>query len=233
MQTVSQHPSDTPAAAWFCGSAALQMACLALAYGLCAWLAAADAAVAMANPELPAGPRPALVLWLPHGVVLSAMLLRSVHHWWKYSLTQGLCDGLLQLQIHVPQLALGLALVNCLEVLLCAALLRHLGGRRFVCASPREVLLFAGIAVLLVPALTAALACTLASPLASGGLPLRPWLALWLGHGMGMAWVWPCSHRCCWAACSARPRTCPQAQAQAGLPTGRSVAPWPACWCWS
>ena len=163
-------------------SVALQLACLALGCALCAKFVFTYAQVFSG----------AFILWLPNAVVLSAMLLSSYRQWWKFALTQFACELLLGADNAAAPLAVGYALLNLLEVLLSALLLRRMGGRQFAFCNAREMLLFAAVAMAFVPALTTGLGAWMYRTTAQAPMPLlQHWQIGWIGHGAGMAALTP------------------------------------------
>jgi diguanylate cyclase (GGDEF)-like protein/PAS domain S-box-containing protein len=134
----------------------------------------------------------AVVLWLPNAIVLSAMLLTNSRQWWKFAVTQVVSELLSDVGAFPLWQALGFALTNLLEVLLAAFLIRRLCGRNFAFSTLRDVLLFAGIAMGVAPALAALLGSWIHF---SNGIEIisfyAHWQVWWIGDGMGLVVLTP------------------------------------------
>lgn len=178
--------TDTPCqmslAAWVRNSLGLQIVTVALGCMVCARFASTYALSSTG----------AVVLWLPNAVVLSAMLLTRSRQWWKFGLTQVLCELLMDDGAFTLSQAMGFALANLLEVWLAAYLIRRLCGRDFAFSNVREVVLFAAIAMGLAPGLTALLGTWVHY---DAGLEhmsfVAHWQTWWIGDGMGMVVLTP------------------------------------------
>ncbi|RFO97298.1 sensor domain-containing diguanylate cyclase [Rhodoferax lacus] len=180
MRTVS--PYQPSIAQWVRTSTALQIATVALGCLLSAEFASRFALSSTG----------ATVLWLPNAVALSALLLTRSSLWWKFGLTQIVCELLIGAgALPLPQ-ALGFAFGNLLEVLLSAYLIRRWCGRNFAFSNLREVLLFAAVAMVLAPGVASLLGTWLHYSAAAEHVSfLEHWQTWWLGDGMGMVVLTP------------------------------------------
>jgi diguanylate cyclase (GGDEF)-like protein len=178
----TEKPGQKSLAAWVRASLFLQIALVGLGYMACARFASAYALSSTG----------AVVLWLPNAVVLSALLLTRCSQWWKFGLTQIVSELLVDGGAFALWPALGFALANLLEVLLCASLIRRWSGRGFAFANVRQVVVFALVAMGLAPAFAALLGTwvhALSSPDAVAFL--AHWQTWWMGDGMGLVVLTP------------------------------------------
>jgi integral membrane sensor domain MASE1 len=135
-----------------------------------------------------------VVFWMPNAIVLVALLLNPKRNWWVFCLAamvaELLVDGL-GTEFRVSQ-ALEFGLVNTLEALLAALLIKHFGVEKLTFSNLREVTVFAVIAMGIAPALAAIGGAWIyeSSPGNEASYWMN-WRIWWLGDGMGMIVIAP------------------------------------------
>jgi len=95
-------------------------------------------------------------IWIPDSVLLCALLLTSREKWWLYIVIAAPIRFLPGVRPHVPQWFLWATFVNdALKAMLAAALLRYTTGNPIRFNTIRKCAVYLGIAVFLVPVLSA------------------------------------------------------------------------------
>ena len=132
------------------------------------------------------------VMWLPNAVVLAALLRTRPCRWWLYCLPVIPAELLADIPVFSPAQALGFALVNLIEVLIAAGLLRRLAGGPFMLEGLRQVLGFGVVCMVIAPATAALAGAAIYHYTVVDDLPYWVhWHVWWFGDGLGLLVLTP------------------------------------------
>lgn len=176
---------------WARLSPALRTAVAAAGTGIAYFLAALIGVKTALPPE------GIVILWPPNALLLGVLLTIPPAKWWPFLAAAIVAEMAADLPAYPPLAALGYGVVNCLEAMLAALLLRRFLARPPGLSGVRDFLVFAVAA----PGLAAALAALLGAAIYKAGSPAvdywHYWRVFWFGDAIGllivgsaiMAWV--------------------------------------------
>jgi signal transduction histidine kinase len=158
-----------------------QLAAVSLAYFLLARLG-----VAVGIP-----PDGIAVFWPPNAIILCTFLLAPGTRWWAFMIGFLAAEIAGDLSAFTLYEALGFGIVNCLEGMLSAFVLRRLFRSDFRLSSSRELLYFVLVAIIAVPGIAALAGSAIYVLGGSAESYLVLWRTWWVGDAVGLVALAP------------------------------------------